>query len=684
MYPTLSFLTPRRVSSSGSRVLALLLLSALCLAPAVSDDQKQEMTAAVEAVRPALIRIHMVSADYRQGREVKMESYGSGVIISPEGYAVTNHHVAMEAERIVCTLADKREAEAKLVGTDPMADIAVIKLSSPDGRPFPYAEWGDSSKLEVGDRVFAMGCPYALSQSVTAGMISNVELVMPPGDSEEFELEGEDVGSIVRWIGHDALIKPGNSGGPLVDRDGKIIGINEISYGLSGAIPSNLAREVSAQLIKDGKVTRSWLGLEVQPLLESSGLKKGILVSGVLADSAAAKAGLKSGDIITSLAGREIVAEFREEVPIFNQFVADLPSGKPVEAKVLRNGQEITLSVTPVERPKATDKQHELRNWGICGTNITYVMQKEMELSSQDGVVVTGVLPSGPAGSAKPPLEEDDVIVKVGSEPIKNVADLRAVSTKLTEGKSEPVPAVVQFERKNKHYATVVKIGKKEQSRPGAEISKAWLGIDLQVLTRDLAEGLGVKGKTGVRVTQVYSGSSAEKAGIKVGDLILKLDGEEIAAEQEGDEEVLPSLIRQYDIGAKVKLGVMRDGKPMNIEVVLDASPKPAQDYPKYIDDNFEFTARDIAFSDKANAMVSKDQSGVYVESVAEGSWAALGMLSSGDTITEVNGVPTASLAALKKAMADIAQKKPKAVVFKVRRGIHTRYLEIQPGWPEQ
>jgi serine protease Do len=677
-------LTPKQSLKIRGRVAlaAVLALAAGSACLAAGNDVKQEMTAAVEAVRPALVRIHVVAADYRQGRQLKMESYGSGVIISPEGYAVTNHHVAQDAEHLVCTLADKREVEAKLIGTDPMADIAVIKLISPDGKPFPCAQFGDSSKLEVGDRVFAMGSPYALSQSVTMGMISNTEMVMPAGGfGEDFRLEGEDVGSIVRWVGHDALIKPGNSGGPLVDRDGKIVGVNEISYGLSGAIPSNLAKDVAEQLIKNGRVTRSWLGCEVQPLLESSKTRKGILVSGVLDGCPAQKAGLKSGDVLLSLAGREVVAKFREEIPLFNQFVSGLPPGKPVEAKILRADKEITLTITPADRPKAMEKEHELKSWGICASDITFLMQKDMELDSRDGVIVTGVRPSGPSGAAKPALQEDDVIVKVGDEPVKDTAGLRAVTARLTEGKTEQVPVLVQFLRRQRRLATVVKVGKEEAAKPGAEISKAWLPIDTQVLTRELSEGLGVPKKTGVRVTRVYPGSSAAKAGLQVGDLIVKLDGEDIPAEQEGDEEVLPSLIRQYDIGAEVKLGVLRDDKPVSVEVELQTSPKPARDYPKYTDDDFEFSARDIAFSDRAEGAVDKDEKGVYVESVSEGSWAALGGLAAGDAITEIDGTAVASLDALKQAMAEIAKTKPKAVVFKVRRGIHTLFVELEPTW---
>lgn len=671
------------IQLSRNAAAAALILSLLAISCS-ADEIKQEMGAAVAAVRPALIRIHVVSADYAQGRQIKMEGAGSGVIISPEGYAVTNHHVAADAERIVCTLADKREVDAKLVGTDPLADIAVLKLISPDGKSFPTAPFGDSSKLEVGDRVFSMGSPYALSQSVTMGIVSNTDMVMPefvsPG---AMELEGEDVGSIVKWIGHDALIRPGNSGGPLVNRDGQIVGINEISVGLSGAIPSNLVREVADQIIKQGKVTRSWLGVEVQPLLESSGLSKGVLVGGVLDGSPAHKAGLRSGDVILGLDGREVTARFKEEVPAFNQFVADIPVGKTVTARVLRDGREVSLSITTTAREKAMDKQHELKVLGITGTNITYLMQKEMQLASQDGVLVTSVLPSGPAGAAKPPLRENDVIVKLGAEPIKDVAGLKVSASRAVEGHDEPVPVVVHFDRQKEHYATVVKIGKKERSKPGAEVSKAWLGIGMQVLTRELAEGLGASGQRGVRVTQVYPNSPAAKAGLLVGDLLVKLDGEEIPAYEIGDEEVLPSMIRQYDIGAEVKLGILRAGKPTEIKVTLGTSPKPTRDYPKYENESFEFTARDIAFSDRVEGGVAETQTGAYVESVAEGGWSAVGGLKAGDVIVEAGGKQITSLEGLKAALKDIEKARPKTVVLKVQRGIHTLFLELEPVWPE-
>ncbi len=323
-----------------SAVVLLFVSPRFVRAEATNNPPHETIEAAVARVKPSLVRIQVVSTQYFQGREVKYEASGSGVIISKQGHVITNHHVAGHATRIVCILPDNEEVEAELVGTDALADIAVLKIKSDGKREFVPVEFGDSSLVQVGDSVLAMGSPLAMSQSVTLGIISNTKMVMPEAfSSSRFTLDGEDVGSLVRWIGHDADIFPGNSGGPLVNLKGQVIGINEISYGLSGAIPGNLAQNVARQLIDKGSVSRSWLGVEIQPLLKSDKDERGVLISDIVDDSPAAKAGIQSGDLLVRLDGKNVLVRYAEEIPLLNQMVASLPVGKEVDAVIIRDGK---------------------------------------------------------------------------------------------------------------------------------------------------------------------------------------------------------------------------------------------------------------------------------------------------------------------------------------------------------
>jgi len=638
---------------------------------------------AIARVRPALVRIRVVSTEFNEGREVKMQAVGSGAIITEDGYLITNHHVAGHGTRMFCTLWNREEIEAELVGTDALTDISVLKLKPEKSRKFKTAAFGDSSKISVGDHVLAMGSPMALSQSVTLGIISNTEMIMPRffGPSGRFRLDGEDVGGLVRWIGHDAPIYGGNSGGPLVDLSGRIVGINEISYGLAGAIPGNLAKAVAEELIAHGKVRRSWLGVDVQPQFKRHRQEHGVLISGVLEDSPAARAGFQAGDLLVRLGDKPVDVRFDEQMPDFMRLVSSLEIGRPIPALIQRAGGELALNVTPAERGELYAKQRELKQWGLTVRDLSALIAREKKRPNTDGVLVGTVRPGGPSGEAKPSLDPGDVVIAVGGTPVKNVRELEDLTSRLTSGKTEPVPVVTTFERKATRYLAVVKVGLQELKDPGLEVAKAWLPVQTHVISREIAKQLGQPALKGFYLTRVYPGTTAEKAGLKPGDFITAVDGEKLTAAAGEHEDELSTLIRQYDIGKTVELTVLRDKAETKVSVELVRSPRLKREMKKYRNDDFEFTARDVCFFDAAEEQWDADQRGALIEDVKSGSWAELGALYVGDLVLEVDGEAMGDVEALRRKMEQVAARKPAVVVMKVLRGIHTSFLELEPAW---
>jgi len=665
---------------------ALLVFSGLSLSAKereVASVVRADMDAAIEKVKPALVRIRVVSTEYSEGREIKMQEVGSGAIITKDGYIITNHHVAGHAARMFCTLWNREEIEAELVGTDPLTDISVIKLMPEKPRTFAFVGFGDSSKVRVGDSVLAMGSPMALSQSVTLGIISNTELVIPRfwGTGGQFKLDGENVGGLVRWIGHDAAIYGGNSGGPLVDFHGDIIGINEISYGLSGAIPGNLAKSVADELMAKGKIQRSWLGVDVQPMFKHSSDKHGILISGVIDNSPASEAGLQAGDVMLRLNGAPTDVRFDEQLPAFMALTTGLPIGQEVKAVILRDGKERTINLKAIEREEVFPKQKELKQWGFTGRNISSIIAREMKRDTTAGVLVSSVRPGGPAGDAKPAFETRDVLIEVNGETISNLQALVNLTSKLTEGKTEPVSVIATFERKAARFLTVVRVGIQDLKDPGLEVTKAWLPVETQVISRDIANQLGDPTLKGFYITRIFVGSTAEKAGLKPGDFITAVDDEKLTASGPEFEDELSSLIRQYDVGKTVELSVLRGKSKMKVSVELARSPRLRREMKKYRNNDFEFTVRDVSFFDAAEEQLKPDERGVLVEEIKSGSWAELGSLYVGDLILKVNGHPVSKVDELRPVMEQIASSKKSVVTFKVMRGIHTLFLELEPNW---
>ena len=649
-----------------------------------SVPSRAQLDFAINKFKPALVRIRVVSTEFGEGREIKEQAVGSGAIISKDGYLITNHHVAGHATRMFCTLWNREEMEAELIGTDPMTDISILKLKPEKPREFEPVSFGDSSKMRVGDPVLAMGCPMALSQSVTLGIISNTEMIMPRfGRGGNFQLDGEDVGSLVKWIAHDAAIYGGNSGGPLVNLKGEIIGINEISFGLAGAIPGNVAKSVAEHIIKEGKVRRAYVGVDVQALFKRGQSKEqhGLIISGVMEDSPADKAGIKAGDLLVKLNGNPVDVHFDEQLPDYMWMMASLPIGKEAPVVVKRDGKEVLLKLIPAERTELFPKQSELKQWGFTARNISPLMAKEIKRPNADGVRVGTVRPGGPAGEAKPTIEPRDILVEVGGTPVKNMQDLQDVTKKLTDGKKEPVPVVVVFERKAARFMTVVKVGIKDDKDPSLEVAKAWLPVETHVISREIAKQLGEPNLKGFYITRVFKGSTAEKAGLKPGDFILGVNSNKLTATGPEHEDELSTLIRQYDVGKTVELKVQRNKEDMKVSVELVRSPHQQREMKKYRNDEFEFTARDVSFFDSADEQWNSGQQGALVEEVKPGSWAELGSLYNGDLILEVDSQPVNNVDGLKQIMVKLVASRKNIVLIKVLRGIHTSYLQIEPNW---
>ncbi|MHB0938196.1 MAG: PDZ domain-containing protein [Armatimonadota bacterium] len=640
------------------------------------------MPRGVQAVQSAVVRIHVIEADYSSGRERKQQNFGSGVIISAGGYVVTNHHVAGNGKYFTCTLPDRSEIDAVLVGTDALTDLSVLQLKPAAPQTFPFAKFGKSAALRTGDRIYALGSPLAFDQSITEGVVSNTALSMPEIFQDDvFLLDGEDITSVVQWIGHDAAIYPGNSGGPLVNTRGEIVGINEVQFGLSGAIPGDLVRRVTQELITRGEVRRSWVGLIVQPLLESSPVPKGVLVAGALPDSPAGRAGFQAGDILLNVHGTPADARLGEDLPAFNQLLMSLPIDQPVQAVVWRAGKELALTMTPALRPKAKNQSQEFPQWGFCASNLTTMQSNELRRKGTVGVLIDSLRSGGPSDNAKPGLRQNDIIVEAAGQPIRSLDDLRAITRKLVDGSEEAVPVLVAVERGQERIRTVVEVGLSETPDPGLEVRKAWLPVGTQVLTRELARALGLEEMTGVCITQVYPNTTASKAGLQVGDIITALDGQSIPATRPEHIEIFPTMVRQYAIGTSAELAVIRNGEKQTITVELAPSPTLAREMKRYQNTTFEFISRNLTFYDRTSRGWTEDQAGALVESVTEGGWAALGHLQSGDVIIAIDGEPVPDITALETAMTRIGAARPRQVVVLIKRDGHQLFLEWRANW---
>ena len=361
--------------------------------------------------------------DNRQ-RQYKQQGQGSGFIISKEGHILTNNHVVENADKITVILSDEREFKATLVGTDPLSDVALIRIE--DSGNLPTLPLGDSDALEVGELVIAIGNPFGLSQTVTAGVVS------AKGRTSVGINEYEN------FIQTDAAINPGNSGGPLLNIKGEVVGINSALYSRTGgymgigfAIPINMAKSIEGQLMDSGKVTRGWLGVVIQDidkdLAKSFGLKEanGILVSEVQKDSPAARAKIKQGDVILRLSGEKLIntAELRNKV-------AMLAPGSIATLDIVREGKEMAIDVKIGERPDGSDApavvdggNSSVDQFGLSFQELTPELAERFGYRDKAGLIVSGVEPGSPAAEAG--MRPGQLVEEVNKQTVTSMEELR-------------------------------------------------------------------------------------------------------------------------------------------------------------------------------------------------------------------------------------------------------------------
>jgi serine protease Do len=423
------------------------LLAALVIVGGAYASQmppQEELYRARDKVLPALVHIQPVVKDYNTGELKKQEVVGSGVIFDEQGHVVTNYHVAGKAERIICTLADKEQVTAEYVGGDPPTDIAVIKLNLADYKgKLHVASFGNSDSLQVGQYVMAMGSPLSLSRTVSAGVISTKDRYF----SEDVRLpSGEQTGNYNLWIQTDAAINPGNSGGPLVDMNGEVIGINSratlFANNLGFAIPVNIVKEVTRAILKDGKVSRSWIGLHCQALQELENYfgangTSGVLIASVDAGSPAEASFLRAGDLVLEMDGQPVSARFVEELPAFYKMIASRKPGTSINFKIKRGDQEYNVAVTTKSLGDLQGEDFECPNWGFTVKGITRQMRIENQLKDTVGVFVVGVKRSGAADTGG--LRSGDVIVSANREEIVSLTGFVKRYTDLVQRKTDKI-----------------------------------------------------------------------------------------------------------------------------------------------------------------------------------------------------------------------------------------------------
>ena len=426
----------------GAAVFRALLLALLAAAAGLTGcatlagDGSGTVLRAKDRVAPALVHIRPVKEVFARGQREEVMIVGSGFIISPDGYVVTNEHVAGESKFVKCVLSDRDEVEAAVVGVDPYTDIAVLKLNV--DRRLPCVKLGNSDALESGQTVIALGSPHGLARSVSKGIVSVTDRYL---EDDEFTSAAYHT-----WIQTDAAINFGNSGGPLVNIKGEVVGVNARmlrgAENVGFAIPINTVKEVVEQIIRNGRVQRSWVGVTLQEMRAKTDdpAQQGVVIADVDPLSSAHEAGVLPGDVLVAVNGQPVNARFEEDLPAIRKHIADLPVGQPAQLTLRRAGEDLTISVVTEEKSALKGHEVEFSEWGFTASDLTPALVRRAGLDAHKGVIVSGTQPGGAARNAG--LNDGDIILQMdGGE----VVDLTQFQQAYRERVDTRKPLVMLF-----------------------------------------------------------------------------------------------------------------------------------------------------------------------------------------------------------------------------------------------
>ncbi|HEX5693390.1 MAG TPA: PDZ domain-containing protein, partial [Arenimonas sp.] len=656
-------------------------------AATASAPAPSTIAAARDKVLPVVVSIMTVREDFKQGEPVLTVSSGSGTVVTPEGHVATNAHVTQQGKSFRVVFADGRELPARLVGTDTLSDLAVLQVQPPKPETFAYARFADEPDLSPGDTVLAMGAPWGLSNSMSAGVVNNprrllVSLFDDEADYEDRLGADEPTGRYYAWIQHDAAIAPGNSGGPLVDLSGRIVGVNTrgMIFGgdLAFAIPGPDARDVVNALIEHGEIKRSHLGFRLRSL-KGTGETEGVLVNSVERGSAAEKAGLRAGDRIVSIDGEAVTTLHPVDVPALQRRIAELPVGAEVRLGIAQDGKRREVSLTTRAQPEDRGEERAFEPFGASLAELTAAMGRRRNLEGERGLLVTGLRPGGPAAIARPALEEGDLVLSVDGKPVPDLAALEAVAG---EPPAQDRPLVIETRRGPERRVSLLVPRHGDQMRvPLPELDKAWAGVEVQPITSSLARGLGLPGP-GFRITRIYPGSPLGEAGARIGDLLTGIDGVALRVANETSDMPFHQRVRDLAVDQQVSFEALRGDRELAFEVSLRDAPANTASLRTLALAKLRAQTRELGFFDRAARDLPSSQQGVMVDGVEAGGPAGLAHLRRGDIIVRLGDKAVADLPGLRAALDQALEEgNGRVIPVQVLRGAETRILYLERYW---